>query len=41
MMEPRYRGILDHQVPVVKIPGGEVKVIAGAYKNVTARRNWW
>ena len=35
MMEPRYRGILDHEVPVVKIPGGEVKVIAGTYKNVT------
>jgi len=35
MMEPRYRGILDHEVPVVKIPGGEVRVIAGAYKNVT------
>jgi redox-sensitive bicupin YhaK (pirin superfamily) len=34
MMEPRYRGILDHDVPVVKIPGGEVRVIAGAHKNV-------
>jgi redox-sensitive bicupin YhaK (pirin superfamily) len=35
MMEPRYRGILENEVPVVKIPGGEVRVIAGAYKNVT------
>ena len=35
MMEPRYRGILDNEVPVVKIPGGEVRVIAGAYKNVS------
>jgi redox-sensitive bicupin YhaK (pirin superfamily) len=35
MMEPRYRGIIENEVPVVKIPGGEVRVIAGAYKNVT------
>ncbi len=35
MMEPRYRGILEDEVPVVKIPGGEVRVIAGTYKNVT------
>jgi len=35
MMVPRYRGILEHEVPVVKIPGGEVRVLAGAYKNVT------
>jgi redox-sensitive bicupin YhaK (pirin superfamily) len=35
MMGPRYRGILEREVPVVKIPGGEVRVIAGAYKNVT------
>jgi hypothetical protein len=34
MMEPRYRGILENEVPVVKIPGGEVRVIAGTYKNV-------
>ena len=34
MMEPRYRGILEKEVPVVKIPEGEVRVIAGAYKNV-------
>ena len=34
MMEPRYRGILENQVPVVKIPGGEVRVIAGTYKDV-------
>jgi hypothetical protein len=35
MMPPRYRGILEKEVPVVKIPGGEVRVIAGAYKNVS------
>lgn len=35
MMEPRYRGILEDEVPVVKIPNGEVRVIAGTYKNVT------
>ena len=35
MMEPRYRGILEKEVPVVKIPGGEVRVIAGVYENVT------
>ncbi len=35
MMEPRYKGILEAEVPVVKIDGGEVRVIAGAYKNVT------
>jgi len=35
MMEPRYRGILDQEVPVVKMPEGEVRVIAGVYKNVT------
>lgn len=35
MMGPRYRGILEEDVPVVKIPGGEVRVIAGAYQNVT------
>jgi redox-sensitive bicupin YhaK (pirin superfamily) len=35
MMEPRYRGILDDEVPVVKSPEGEVRVIAGTYKNVT------
>ncbi len=35
MMWPRYRGILDSEVPVVKIPGGEVRVISGAYKNET------
>lgn len=35
MMEPRYRGILENEVPVVKIPGGEVRVIAGTYKNIT------
>ena len=34
MMKPRYRGILDNEVPVVTIPGGEVRVIAGAYKEV-------
>ncbi|PKN89252.1 MAG: hypothetical protein CVU51_01150 [Deltaproteobacteria bacterium HGW-Deltaproteobacteria-1] len=35
MMKPRYRGILEKDVPVVKIPGGEVRVIAGVYDNVT------
>ena len=35
MMKPRYRGILENEVPVVKIPGGEVRVIAGTYKNIT------
>lgn len=35
MMKPRYRGILEKDVPVVKIPGGEVRVIAGVYENVT------
>ena len=35
MMEPRYRGILENEVPIVKIPGGEARVIAGTYKNVT------
>jgi hypothetical protein len=34
MMEPRYRGILENEVPAVKIPGGEVRVIAGVYKDV-------
>jgi len=34
MMEPRYRGILERDVPVVKISNGEVRVIAGMYKNV-------
>lgn len=35
MMEPRYRGILQSQVPVVHIPGGEVRVISGVYENET------
>jgi len=35
MMEPRYRGILEKAVPVVKIPEGEVRIIAGVYENVT------
>ncbi|PKN96529.1 MAG: hypothetical protein CVU43_20250 [Chloroflexi bacterium HGW-Chloroflexi-5] len=35
MMKPRYRGILEKDVPVVEIPGGEVRVIAGIYENVT------
>jgi quercetin 2,3-dioxygenase len=34
MTGPRYRGILDSEVPIVKIPGAEVRVIAGSYKNV-------
>lgn len=35
MMAPRYRGILEHEVPVVAIPGGEVRVIAGAFNKVS------
>jgi len=35
MMEPRYKGILGSDVPVVRIPGGEVRVIAGAFRNAT------
>lgn len=31
MIPPRYRGILENDVPVVRIPQGEVRVIAGAY----------
>ena len=34
MMEPRYRGILKSEVPVIKIPGGQVRVIAGQYLGV-------
>jgi len=34
MMEPRYRGILEAQVPVFKMPGVAVRVIAGAYENL-------
>jgi quercetin 2,3-dioxygenase len=34
MMEPRYRGILGKEVPVVSVDGGEVRVIAGTFKNV-------
>jgi quercetin 2,3-dioxygenase len=34
MMEPRYRGILEKDVPVVSADGGEVRIISGAYKNV-------
>jgi quercetin 2,3-dioxygenase len=34
MMEPRYRGILEKEVPVVKMPGGEVRVIAGTFNDV-------
>ncbi|MGA2089922.1 MAG: pirin family protein [Endomicrobiales bacterium] len=33
MMAPRYRGIVVNEVPIVKIPGGEVRVIAGKYEN--------
>lgn len=35
MIEPRYKGILESDVPVVEIPGGEVRVIAGTYINVS------
>ena len=34
MMGPRYRGILEKEVPLVKNKGSEVRVIAGAYGNV-------
>ncbi|MEN6332404.1 MAG: pirin family protein [Smithella sp.] len=34
MMEPRYRGIIESEVPVVSMPEGEVRVIAGVYQNV-------
>jgi quercetin 2,3-dioxygenase len=34
-MEPRYRGILEDEVPIVKMPGGKIRVIAGTYNNVT------
>jgi hypothetical protein len=33
MMEPRYRGILAAEVPVVKTPQAEVRVIAGVYED--------
>lgn len=33
MMEPRYRGILEAEVPVIRLPGSEIRVIAGAYEN--------
>jgi redox-sensitive bicupin YhaK (pirin superfamily) len=35
MMEPRYRGITEAEVPLVKTPGTEVKVIAGKYEGVS------
>ena len=35
MMGPRYRGIRDDEVPVVKMPDSEVRVIAGAFNNVS------
>ncbi len=34
MMEPRYRGVLENELPVVTIPGGAVRVISGAYEDV-------
>lgn len=34
MIAPRYRGIRDNEVPVVKIPGGELRVIAGSFNGV-------
>ena len=33
MMPPRYRGILASEVPVVKTPQAEVRVIAGVYED--------
>ena len=35
MMPPRYRGITDSEVPSVKSPGAEVRVIAGKYEGVS------
>lgn len=35
MMPPRYRGITDSEVPSVKTPGAEARVIAGKYKGAT------
>jgi hypothetical protein len=32
MIEPRYKGILSREVPVVEVVGGEVRVIAGIYR---------
>ena len=34
MMTPRYRGILESDVPVIASPEGEVRVIAGTYQNI-------
>ncbi len=34
LMEPRYRGILSREVPVVQVPGGEARVIAGAFQGI-------
>jgi redox-sensitive bicupin YhaK (pirin superfamily) len=35
MMPPRYRGIVENDVPSVSIPGGQIRVIAGTYQKVT------
>jgi len=35
MMQPRYRGVLGDELPVVAIPGGEVRVISGSYGGAT------
>jgi len=34
MMEPRYRGILKNDVPVIETPDAEVRIIAGTFLNV-------
>lgn len=34
MVAPRYRGIREDEVPVVKIPGGDVRVIAGTFNHI-------
>ena len=34
MIEPRYKGILSREVPVVETAGGEVRVIAGVYRGI-------
>jgi redox-sensitive bicupin YhaK (pirin superfamily) len=33
MMEPRYRGITSHEIPLIKMDGVEVKIISGTYGN--------
>ncbi|HLD35655.1 MAG TPA: pirin family protein [Planctomycetota bacterium] len=35
MMAPRYRGIMDEDIPIITNHGLEIRVIAGAYQNLT------